>query len=61
MRTVSANGRFYESGGVIPQTVLWGFSSALPARPLVSPHLYKAPGTVEINKFPIKSAMTCNS
>ena len=40
------NMRFYESGGVNPQTVLCKFASASPARTFVSPRLHKAAGTL---------------
>jgi len=33
----AANERFHASGGVFPQTVLWGFGSLLPARTFVYP------------------------
>jgi hypothetical protein len=38
----ACNERFYESGGVCPQTVLCEFSGASPARTFVSPRLHKA-------------------
>ena len=40
------NGRFYESGGVSPQTVLCKFASTSPARTFVNPRLHKAAGTL---------------
>ena len=42
----ATNERFYESGGVCPQTVLCEFASASPARTFVSPRLHKAAGTL---------------
>jgi hypothetical protein len=44
--TIAYNERFYESGGVCPQTVLCEFSSASPARTFVSPRLHKAATTI---------------
>ena len=36
-KTPADNERFYESGGVCPQTVLWEFGSLSPARTFVNP------------------------
>ena len=36
-QTPAANERFHASGGVCPQTVLWGFGSLSPARTFVKP------------------------
>jgi hypothetical protein len=44
------NERFYESGGVCPQTVLCEFSSASPARTFVSPRLHKAAWTLAASR-----------
>ena len=35
--TPAGNERFHASGGVCPQTVLWGFGSLSPARTFVDP------------------------
>ena len=45
-KSAAANGRFYESGGVIPQKHLWKFASASTARTFVNPRLHKAAGTL---------------
>jgi hypothetical protein len=49
-RMPADNERFYESGGVCPQTVLYDFSSASPARTFVSPRLHKAATTLYANR-----------
>ena len=36
-KSAAYNERFHASGGVCPQTVLWGFGSLSPARTFVEP------------------------
>jgi hypothetical protein len=45
-RKLRLTGRFHASGGVCPQTVLWGFASASPAGSSVNPRLREAAGTL---------------
>ena len=42
----TANERFYENGGVCPQTVLYEFASASPARTFVNPRIQKSAGAL---------------
>jgi hypothetical protein len=42
LKCTAANERFHASGGVFPQTVLWDFGSASPARTFVKPRLREA-------------------
>ena len=46
LETPADNGRFHASGGVSPQTVLWKFASASPARTFVNPRLRQAAGSL---------------
>jgi len=46
----SPNERFHASGGVFPQTILWGFGSLSPARAFVEPP--PAPSRHHIRRHP---------